>query len=195
MTQSTDILGSDLTIRHVERTGQDPNDPVWADSDFEPAGYPRVGHEGHAVRTISGALDTLGHVVDELTEWVERESPEGPAHRRPRDKAKPMAIPTVRVPSESWRANTYDVGTGIAGIQGIRIVVRREDRTRVVVTNSSAAVVKLAADSTSGGSQNVITLAAGTSREFYTKDEIWAYPNTPGTAQLIDVQDEYGCAP
>lgn len=169
------------------------DDPTWQ-ADFNVAGagpmtFGETGHAQESVRTNHGALDLLHAVQEEAHEWIEREARHEKEDRHwPPNAPKPKVIQTWPHPADSWRGNTYAVGTET------RIVQQRNDRVRCVVTNWGPAIVYIAHDSGTGLSEpqfNAVQIPVNGSREFRTKGELWAYP-TPTNTPIVDVQDEYG---
>ena len=177
-------LQDELIQAGAPGTGQDIDDPIWPS---EPVAAPATAEQlehGHEIRTIHGPLDLLQHVEEEAIAFFEGHTEHDLEKRflkQPR-----MVLPIATALSDNWRGVTWTV------VQSTRIVERRDDRMRVVITNTSAAVMLLSADSLNPGSPGAITIAAGASKVFLTKDEIWATPNVIGTAQTVDTQDEYG---
>lgn len=174
--------------------GQDITDPVWPSMPVE-ALAEETRHEKESVRLLSGALDLLHHVKEEI-DYVD-----GPEHVvRGIGRQRPKVLPVIRVPADSWRANTYDVGHGV--IDGpMRILQQRGDRTRAVIVNWGPGVLYLSHDSNTlqGTLPGVGTIQVPVStatfyapKELYTGGEVWAYPTAVGTTQIVDVQDEYG---
>lgn len=181
------VAGLDFTdIAH-----QDVNDPVWPSEPLDYGSSQQAGRHGHAhegVRTVSGLIDLMTDVRDELHEWIERES-DGPGHRPHRKHDKPITVATYVRAAKSCRCNSFNID------QGKRILERRADRTRAVITNWSSGIVYLTHQSDAAAAlpeSNMVQVAPNASRTFYMTGELWAYPAVNGTAQLIDVQDEYG---
>jgi hypothetical protein len=181
----------------------DPEDPIQPSEDFNPAvADPENSDPGpgeHGMINMHGLRDFLTHVVEELEDWVERETEHGVGHQFPRKHDKPTVIDVRPRPSASWRGVTYNVD------RELQIVVARDDRLRVIITNYGPGDLYVSHDTQSLGTNpapNVIRIpapgAAGANtgqrcwREFYTKKDIWAFPAVVGTAQAVDVQDEYG---
>jgi hypothetical protein len=175
-------------------TAQDVQDPVWASELPDPAfDHPKRGHPG--VRTIHDSkLDLLQEVVDEVGEWVEREG-----HKLPHKPDHPAIIDTRPWPAFSWHGSTFSID------EEKRIVTKRPDRFRVVITNWGPGILYLSAETANRNAASPAFVqvpppgggAAGTgvsqnSRQFFTQGEIWASPAIAGTAQVVDVQDEYG---
>ena len=180
----------------VESAEQDVTDPVWPSAPLEPDVQNVRTHndadpDTGEVRTLSGALDFLTNVVEDVFDIPDNDKTTPKVDGRHRG-------PTVDVnqrAATSWRGGTFD----IQAVGGTKIVSERDDRTRVVVTNHGPGVAYLSAQK--GGvisGPNMLRLADPTVspalsvREFRTADEIWAYPAVAGTSQLVDVQDEYG---
>lgn len=165
---------------------QDPNDPVWP-SEQDQGMVRDVGHET-TVRGNHGGLDLLQKVAEEVDDWVERETTHGPAHHRTRGPDRGPALPTFAQCSKSWRGVTFAVD------KMEKIVVARDDRSRVVITNNDVTnPVYLAHETTGSGTPlNAVPLRALASRELRTRGEVWCFPFVAGTAQSVDVQDEYG---
>jgi hypothetical protein len=183
---------------------QDVNDPVWPSEPADTAvGTMSTGHHHGGLRTVTGAIDLMHNVVEEVDEWIGRDTQEGPGHIPPRKRDKPMLLEVFNRSTKSWRAVTWNVGNTASG--GMKIVESRPDRLRVVVTNWGPGILYLSHDSGSGLTEpqtNTVQVpppgpdATKTGqqnwREFRTQGEIWAFPAAPGTPQLCDVQDEYG---
>lgn len=174
------------------------NDPIWATSGPEitsdvrdPSNMHELG-EHSPIRTLSDGLDFLQGVKDDIDHFVEHEIEQAKGHRHPTIMQDECPIPIRQTLAASWRAVTFNID----GSQGpIRIVERRPDRYRVVITNWSNAILYLSADSAalSGPPRiNQIQVPPNSSREFKHRDEIWAAPAVSGTGQIVDVQDEYG---
>lgn len=171
---------------------QDVNDPIWPSEPIE-AGVQHVGH-GHELRTLAGPLDLLQHVVEEVREWEH-----GQGHMPHRKPDKPLILPMFSRASKSLRLVTFDIGTG-KGPNGTLVVEPRDDRLRVIVTNWGPGNAYVSHDSTNGNNTAIIPppgpdaskTGQSNSRTFYSCAAIWAFPAVAGTAQLIDIQDEYG---
>lgn len=186
----------------------DVNDPIWASETITP---PAIGHSHgdtrhsmDGVRTIHGPLDLLQEVVEETDQWISRETQEGPGHKPARTPDKAIIIPVINRAAKSGRANTYDVGKESGNVgNGVKILTARPDRIRAVVTNYGPGVLYLAFRTDATGvnpEPNMMQIpdpataktGQSCSREIRTGAELWAFPNTVGTSQLCDVQDEYG---
>lgn len=158
--------------------------------------FPQTLHEGHSqesVRTVTGVLDLLHGLEQDLSAWVRHEQEHG---RHPGTPPKPRTIATYPKAGTSWRGTTYNV-------DGEKeIAPSRSDRTRLVVTNLSTGILYVSHDSGAQIGYNTVQIPpAGPDatktgqrnwREFYTQGPVWAYPAVNGTGQLCDVQDEYG---
>lgn len=179
-------LQDELVRMGAPGTVQDINDPVWPSMPVTPdeTVIPVDLEHGHELRTIRGPLDLLQHVEEEIADVFEHHSEHDEEQRFLKQAAKVLAVANVL--ANSWRGVTFSIAACT------RIVPKRDDRMRVLVTNTSAAVVTLSHESVNPGSPGVITLAAGATREFKTAGEIWVSPNVLGTAQTVDIQDEYG---
>ena len=178
---------------------QDVDEPIWTDTlPDRPTDIPHDDRKQATpgLMTSSGLEDFLQLVKEDLRDWLDDEVGTKLKQRGPR----PTIIATHTYAAKSWRANTYNVD------RALRLVTKRSDRSRVVVTNWGPGVLYLAAATDSNATQpspNMIQVAppgigvpgittASNSREFRTQDEIWAFPATIGTSQVVDVQDEYG---
>lgn len=178
----------------METGGQHVEDPIWPSQLAEPPAVEVQTHGHPGIDTIHGFADMLQRVEEKVNDWIGREdSPE----RWPRRHDKPMIIATFMPASKSWRGVTFNVD------REQKIVTARPDRTRVRITNWGPGILYLAHDTQSGGNPqpNSIQVPAPSAgsfntqlnyRDFYTAGDVWAFPNTVGTAQVVDVQDEYG---
>lgn len=187
-----------MSLDHLR---QDIHDPIWPSAPLDPAVGPDMRHAHDGLRTVSGLIDFLHGLEEDLHGWIERESQEGVGHRPPRTKERPRIIDTYARGSRSWRGESIDVGAVASG--GVRLVIARDDRTRVVVTNwgpgdlyvsHESGTVKAATNAVkipAPGPDNTVT-GISNSREFRTTGELWGFANAPGTSQKVDVQDEYG---
>lgn len=180
-------LQDELVRMNAPGTVQDVNDPVWPSEPVEPVAnaVPIDTEPGHEIRTIHGPLDLLQHVEEETLALFGHDSGRDEDQRFVKQPSK--VLPVADVLADSWRGVTYTVQAGC-----IRIVPKRDDRMRVLVTNTSAGILVLSHESINVGSPGGISLAAGLTREFRTKGEIWVSPAVVGTPQTCDVQDEYG---
>ena len=173
---------------------QDVTDPVWPSAPVEPdvqqVDIQNPDPEGRTeIRLLDGVLDFVDDIVEEVFDVTPEPKPSG--------NGRGPVLDVQNRAATSWRGTTFSVDSP----GGIKVVTERDDRTRVVVTNWSTGIVYLGPATGGGpGMPNCVQLAAYApatptsmnSREFRTADEIWAYPAVAGTAQLIDVQDEYG---
>jgi hypothetical protein len=139
------------------------------------------------LRTLSGLLDLMHDLAEGVTSFVNGDMPRAKAERiKPIDV---QALGGALIDTRSWQLD-----------QSRKIADKRNDRTRLVVTNQSASIVYLSSQSGAKAADpqtpNQIVLqplgTAGNSREFFTRGELWAVPSTAGPL-LIDVVDEYGC--
>lgn len=172
----------------------DIDDPTW-DPAFNVGegamSFGETGHSQESVRTTHGALDLLHAVREEVTEFVDREM--GEAHRReewPPNQPRPKVVQTFPHCADNWRGVTYTLAVET------HIVVARDDRTRVVVTNWGPGVVYVARDTGTGLNEpqfNAVQIAVGGTREFRTRGDLWAFP-AAGQLPVVDVQDEFGLA-
>ena len=180
---------------------QGVEDSIWPSAPFEPdVGVSRVPnpqsgrsndeHPGE-VRTAEGPLDMLNDVIDEIDNVIDT----GHLHSaRPLgQKFRGPVIDTFARASDTWRGNTYDIGTSNAGL-GIKVGQPRSNRARIVVTNWGPGIAYVGRDSNGGAAaqMNVVQIPVNGSREFRHADEIYAFPAIPGTSQIVDTVDEFG---
>lgn len=180
-----------------EMATQDPSSyqgAVWPSAPLEPdvqqVDFRNPDPEGRSeVRLATGVLEFVDNLVEEFFDVPKEPKASG--------NGRGPVLDVQNRAATSWRGTTFTVSAS----GGIKVVTERDDRTRVVVTNWSTGIVYLGpATGAAAGTPNTIQLAAYdpaaptsmNSREFFTADEIWAYPAVAGTPQIIDVQDEYG---
>ena len=189
---------------------QDVNDPIWASETVAPPGitthsHGDTRHSMDGVRTAHGALDLMQHVREESpSAWIARETEHGPGHIQPRANDKPLIVDIFPRAAKRGRANTFDVGKESPNVgPGVRILTERSDRLRAIVTNYGPGILYLAFRSDAIGlnpEPNMMQIpdpataktGQSCSREIRVQAELWAFPNTVGTSQIVDVQDEYG---
>ena len=182
---------------------QDVNDPVWESEVPAITGIvddSRSMHElgsAEPVRTISNGLDFMHGLVEDIQEWIERETEHGAGHNYPRSRRQPDPIAVWEHRASSWRGVTFNTDN----FEGsFRIAEKRPDRVRVIIVNWGPGILYLSADSAGLTSQprvNCVQVPISTAtlwapRIFEHRDEIWAIGAVSGTAQVVDVQDEYG---
>jgi hypothetical protein len=183
----------------LEHLTSDVDDPVWPSEGLDygpdrtqPVGGGQAVEDDPVIRTVSGLLDLLHHVRDEVDEWIERES-DGEGHKWPRRHDKAMILQTYSRGSRFFRPNTFNIGVAAGGTQ---IAFQKSPRHSVVVQNISAAIVYIShlsipwppgAGVAGGAIPNTCQIGVGLTREFATEAAIWAYPAVAGTPQLIDV--------
>lgn len=171
---------------------QNVDDPIWHESE------PGFAVEDVAVRTNHGhgLLDLVHAVKEGVDDWIDRELEDSAPNRRwPPGKPKQRPVNTHEVGADNWYARTVN----IAAAQPTHLVVRRPDRSRVIVRNLGTAIVYLSPlpiDVQTGPPRNVVQLLAQASptgpfdtREFKHKGDVWAYALG---STVLDIQDEYG---
>lgn len=178
---------------------QDINDPDWM-TDVPGVIPPDVerhdtGHKHEGIRTLSGLLDMVHGIEEDILGWIEREQDHGRDHGNAFTKEfLKQAVAPVRVLPKRpnrWRANTY---TGLA-VTGTHILSGNVDRQRAVIVNWGPGLVYLSHDSGAVASgQNVIQVPISTAtfwapREIQHDADVWAFPSA-GQVPTIDVQEE-----
>jgi hypothetical protein len=157
-----------------------------------------------AIRTLGGALDFLHGLEHDLTKWWQHEVEEG---RTPPDQLpdwirrnlpfQPTKITVSAIPEASEDVDFSTFTLGAVANQAFQMVVRpRQDRIRAVITNWGPGVIYVShltvpPSSVTAGDSNMAQIAVGSSREIRSRGTVYAYP-TPGSAPVIDVQDEFG---
>lgn len=187
------VTGYDLEMLHSDVTDPvNPSEPLEYDG-----GSPKSHHQHEGVRTLSGLLDLMHHVRDEIDEWIERES-DGPGHTWPRHRDKAMVLQTYSRGSKSWRADTYDLNSAGNG-NGVKLASQRDGRSYVVVTNWGPNIAYIS-HNTSAKTNSVRIPPPGPDasqtgvrnwRVFPTEGEIWGFPGSAGTSQTVDVMEFY----
>lgn len=150
--------------------------------------------EAQPVRTINNALDFLGHVTEEVTEWVERELGDG--HTLIPQAAPFMVLGTYLIGADSWKATRYTVD------KELQIVRRNKDRRRVRLVNLGPEVVSISVSTRAGVGSQTNTFSLPISKldgtapympvEIETQDEVWAAPVTNGALNVVEVLDVFG---
>lgn len=150
--------------------------------------------EAEPVRTINNALDFLGHVSEEVSEWVERETGDG--HQVIPQPDSRLVLGTGEIGADSWKGTRYAVD------KELQIVRRNKDRRSVRFVNLGPDPVFISQNTRAGvGIQtNTFTLPVSkvdgtgpyTPVEIETQDEVWATPTTAGTACTVEVLDVFG---
>lgn len=171
---------------------QDVDDPIWHESE------PGFAVEDTAVRTHHGLLDLVHAVKEDVNDWIDRELEDSAPNRRwPPGKPKQRPVNVHDVGSDNWVGRTEILVAG----NPTHLVVRRPDRSKVIIRNLGAAVVLISAstiDVQVGPPRNTIrlepqsTAANPTSRdviEFHHKGDIWAWCSA---SVSLEIQDEYG---
>lgn len=178
----------DLAREDIERVGQ-IDDPIQSDVPFEPNVGPDSGHEFDGLRTLSGLLDLMHDVVEEFDEWVERETPHGPGHKRMPPRSKPVVIPVRTLAAAHYRVVTF-----VLQAPETLVATAREDRTRLVITNYGPGTVfysDTTASNAAGPQMGQGQIPVGSSREMFHQDRVYVFP-TAANVPTIDVHEEYG---
>lgn len=165
------------------------------DENLMPTTVDRDGTESEPVRVISHALDFLGHVVEETTEWIQRET--GHEMRPDTAQRKPMLLATTDVPASSWKATRYDLSAD----RGQQVAQERDDRKFVRLVNWGPDVVYVSRETLLAmgtdpipNTTQIPVSTAGTLYapvDFPTTNEIWAGTLAGDTADL-EVIDFFG---
>jgi hypothetical protein len=168
-------------------------------ADYRPDIDAEAKTEADPVRTIiDGALDFLGHVTEEVTEWIERETGDG--HRPRAGDAKPLILRTADMPATDWSTRRYTVP--IAG--SIPLVTRRPERRMVRLVNFGPDPVYIAHETppviiAPDLPPNVMSMPVSSltvAGQYWpivweTTDEIWARVGA-GIASVVEVTEFYG---
>lgn len=185
------IPDPDMNDFDLESLAQDIEDPIWASEPVEPhVGAPFDRHQHGGVRTAHGAIDLMHHVEDEVIDWIERDTQEGPGHKPRHARESARIIETMPISTTRWRGDVFVV----TSTDSITIAQFREQRTRVVITNQGPNVVYVGHDDLINPSVAIPgpAIAVNGSREFRTAAQIVCIAASGGTNQsVVDVQDEY----
>lgn len=155
--------------------------------------------EADPVRTIfDSAMDFLGHVTEEVSEWVERELGEG--HKPGEPVRKPLILRTAEMPASDWSARRYTIAAGVS----VPVAHNRDDRRLVRIVNFGPDPVYVAHESPANIvapdlPPNVLAIPVSSLTvagqywpvEFPTTDEIWARLGT-ANASVLEVTEFYG---
>lgn len=168
-------------------------------ADYRPDLDAELKTEADPVRTIiDGAMDFLGHVTEEVTEWIERELGEG--HKPGEPARKPMILRTAEIPANDWSARRYTIAPG----NSVPVAHRREDRRLVRIVNFGPDPVYVAHESPGNIvapdlPPNVMAIPVSSLTvagqywpiDFPTTDEIWARAGAAGSP-VLEVTEFYG---
>lgn len=186
---------------------QDPGEPVWESVMLDYASDPNDDRNMHdlnsfePVRSASGALD-YGHAVrDENADpngWMQHVEHGQP----PRFVGQSLNSPAINVKvaaCNDFRVTTFSVDNAVVtGDGGRKMVMARKDRKRVVITNLDAAANLFYSHQPINPPTAPLTyvvnggmIKAGTSRELQCWGDIYLAPAVGGTAQLVEVYEEF----
>lgn len=168
--------------------------------DYQPDGY--IGGEATAadpVRTISDVLDFLQYVVEETTEWIDREAGEGHAPRF--NAGKPKTLPVREVTADHWKSSRRT----LRSTENAQPVAHgRDDRRYLRFVNWGPEVVYLTPESNPGKDMprpDALTLLPSNvdgSKYFplvlESRYEVWAATTDAGGVGVatLEITDVYG---